>query len=141
MSEAVQQKAADEKNSELISGALGKLMSNPALLGNIMSALKNSGGGEPTAKAPEPKAEVQDKASEDSVPAVGNLFSSVPPELIAKLPLILSLMGGNGAAQSKEERDREALLCALKPYLTPERCMTIDKIIQVSRIGELLKNL
>ena len=141
MSEPVPQKPTDEKSSELISGALGKLMSDPALLGNIMSALKNSGIAEPTAKVSEPKEETQDKAIETSAPAVGSLFSSIPPELIAKLPLILSLMSGNGAAQSKEERDREALLCALKPYLTPERCSAVDKIIQVSRIGELLKNL
>ena len=45
------------------------------------------------------------------------------------------------AAKAKSEADRSALLCAMKPYLSRERQNTIDYIIKLSRLGDILKTL
>ena len=42
---------------------------------------------------------------------------------------------GNGC------RRREALLLALKPYLSPERCEMVEYLIRVGRISDLLRAL
>lgn len=87
------------------------------------------------------------------------------PELISKLPQILSLIkpvmemlaSGNtttttsdqqavtAGAMSKSHQaphdDRSALLCAMKPYLGRERREAIDYIIKLARLGDILKSL
>ena len=43
---------------------------------------------------------------------------------------------------SKETADhRAALLCAMKPYLSRERCQAIDYMIKLNRLGDILKTL
>lgn len=45
-------------------------------------------------------------------------------------------------AEKKPGTDRrEALLRAIKPYLSHDRCRAIDQIIKLSHLGELLKTL
>lgn len=34
---------------------------------------------------------------------------------------------------------REALLLALKPYLSPERCAAVDYLIRLSRVGDAIR--
>ncbi len=36
---------------------------------------------------------------------------------------------------------REALLCALKPYLSKDRCAAIDYLIRLGRVGDAIKAL
>ena len=36
---------------------------------------------------------------------------------------------------------REALLCSLKPYLSPEKCAAIDYLIRLSRVGDAIRAL
>ena len=43
--------------------------------------------------------------------------------------------GGKGCAR------REALLLALKPYLSPERCAAIDYLLRLSRVGDAIRSL
>lgn len=38
-------------------------------------------------------------------------------------------------------RRREALLIALKPYLSPARCQAVDYLIRLSRVGDAIRNL
>lgn len=94
---------------------------------------------------------------------ISSLMSN--PELLSKLPTILSTvkplleMLGSASkpqaqdsiptaakpqidAHSAKSRDRRAeLLCAMKPYLSHDRCEAIDYIIKLSRLGEILKTL
>jgi hypothetical protein len=88
------------------------------------------------------------------------------PELIANLPKIIStvkpimeMISGKEASvksseatvaasarlpalsEKKEPDRRAALLCAMKPYLSPERCRTIDYVIKLSHLGDILKTL
>ena len=82
------------------------------------------------------------------------------PALMAKLPAVIEALrpmfsdphpqaskkeeqattdnktGGYGAASK-----RTALLCALKPYLSPKRCEAIDYIDRMSKMGDLIKNI
>jgi hypothetical protein len=44
---------------------------------------------------------------------------------------------GNGAYCKR----REALLIALKPYLSPARCRAVDYLIRLSRVGDAIRNL
>ena len=43
--------------------------------------------------------------------------------------------------QNGDCRRREALLLALKPYLSPERCDLVEYLIRMSRISDLLRSL
>lgn len=45
------------------------------------------------------------------------------------------------AARAKNDADRTALLCAMKPYLSKDRQNAIDYIIKLSRLGDILKTL
>lgn len=92
------------------------------------------------------------------------------PELIAKLPSILAtvkpiieMLGSSmtptapasatnleDSASAKSESKpvfkggtdrRETLLCAMKPYLSHDRCQAIDYIIKLSHLGAILKTL
>ena len=36
---------------------------------------------------------------------------------------------------------REALLCAMKPYLSPARCEAVDYLIRLARVGDAIRAL
>lgn len=71
------------------------------------------------------------------------------PDVMAKLPEVISvlrpMMNGNQKEEKKEHARandrRTALLCALKPYLSPKRCEAIDYITKISKLGDVMKNL
>ena len=69
------------------------------------------------------------------------------PELMEKLPRMLAAVKPMLSApespprESSPEQKREALLLALKPFLSPERQRAVDTLLQVSHMGLLLKNL
>ena len=132
-------------SADAIQGIIGTLMSNPELMKNIIGMLGNQNGeddgiGEEEVaeeSAAENSAAEEAAISTPSVPSV----PAVPPELISKLPMLLSLLGGSSAPKSKREAEREALLSAMKPFLSPSRAESIDKIIKISRLGDILTSL
>ncbi len=102
----------------------------------------------------------------------GDILSSLlqNPELLSKLPQLISILGpilsgmsGSGAQRSEESvqtiqksksenvvsssniaphsDNRAALLCAMKPYLGHERQVAVDHIIKLSKLGDILKSL
>ena len=94
--------------------------------------------------------EVQAAAGEQSfeppsapVGADAGLLGALPPEMLAKLPALMSAIGpmlkGGGAGGCKD--DKTALLLALKPYMSPGRCDAIDKLIMFGRISEIMRQL
>lgn len=131
-------------SADAIQGIIGTLMSNPELMKNIIGMLGNQNGegskdnaeaaGEDDGIGEEEAAAEEAAVSTSSVP-------SVPPELISKLPMLLSLLGGSSAPKSKREAEREALLSAMKPFLSPSRAESIEKIIKISRLGDILTSL
>lgn len=43
--------------------------------------------------------------------------------------------------QNGDCRRREALLLALKPYLSPARCAAVDYFIRLARVGDAIRSL
>ncbi len=66
----------------------------------------------------------------------------LPPELLEKLPDIMSVLGpaagGSHGESSKEVERRNRLLAAMKPYVNNGRRDMIDKIMSLSKITTLL---
>lgn len=128
-------------SADALQSMVGTLMSNPDLLKNIMGALGGTAASEKNStQSTEGEA---DAATADSITKKDEetqthaSVPSIPPELISKLPILLSALGGGGAPKSQGCSNREALLCALKPYLSQHRAEAIEKIIQLSRLGDL----
>ena len=72
-------------------------------------------------------------------------FAAILQGIGTAAPLMKTLLqpphtGGNGKELDPCRR-REALLCALKPYLSPERCAAIDYLLRLWRVGEAIKAL
>jgi len=87
--------------------------------------------------------EASDTPPSTPVGADAGLLGALPPELLTKLPVLMSAIGptlkGKGAGDYKD--DKTALLLALKPYMSPQRCDAIDKLIMFGRIGEIMRQL
>ncbi len=146
--------------------ALSSILSNPELMAKISAIAGSLSGGEQStvADAPPPG----NAAPSGLASALNNpqLLSKLP-EVMATLAPILSGGNGGGAAQHSERSEqkndasnddpsvpvasiktdvpcrahRTALLCALKPYMSPRRREAIDYIIKIDRIGDLLHTL
>ena len=71
----------------------------------------------------------------------GALLGALPPDLITKLPALMDAIGPLLGAGSGKKDEKTALLLALKPYMSPERCDAIDKLIMFGRISEVMKQL
>ncbi len=86
-------------------------------------------------------AALQQDKDDDAVPSGGLPLGAIPPELISKLPALMSTIGPIlGKGEGKKD-DKTALLLALKPFMSPQRCDAIDKLIMLSRLGEVMKQL
>lgn len=139
-----------------LSAALNTLLSDPELM-NKISGIVNGTSAPPTENdtaPPEADNTVSVAAAASAVPPPGNtapgglggLLSN--PDVMAKLPQVMAtiapMLGGEGKGELKthssprHEDKRTALLCALKPYLSPRRCQAIDYIIKLEKIGSLL---
>ncbi|MBQ7010207.1 MAG: hypothetical protein IJN63_00735 [Clostridia bacterium] len=142
-----------------ISELIGKFLSDPAaakaaaeLAGKLM---QNGDGG--SQGETEPKA--ASTATAETAPQ--DMLSAVlkDPEFMKKMPELLSTVAPmlNGALNGKavtvtqapaslpiptrersEQAKRSALLLALKPYLSPERAETVDHIIRLTELIELV---
>ena len=73
-------------------------------------------------------------------------FAELLQSVSAMAPLLKGLLGRSAAPPESPEvreppsacRRREALLLALKPYLSGERCERIDKILGMMKIAEIM---
>ena len=91
---------------------------------------------------PEVQAAAQELSGQgDSLPVGTSVLGALPPDLMGKLPALMSALGPMlGKADGKKD-EKTALLLALKPYMSPERCDAIDKLIMFGRISEVMKQL
>lgn len=113
-------------NADGISEAVSKLMAHPELISAVASALGGMQGGVPSPPPPE------EAAQSPSSPKV-----SASPDIPASLSPLLSKL----ASQSGGVCRHEALLCALKPYVSPSRKEAIEYIIKISKMSNLVKGL
>lgn len=115
------------------SDALGRLLGDPELgerIGRILSSV--------TAQNAEQPSPATESASTPS------------PALAGMLPALLSSLGGasgalpaaGGAGGRKGPPDeREALLAALRPFLSPARRDAVDTVLRLLKLGNLLQGL
>lgn len=123
---------AENEIPQSLSDTVSRLMESPEVAG-ILSALK--GGEEHT------------ESSATAPPAV-----SIPPDIMAKLPSMISALSGMGIGaptemqKSKNEetpkkagdKQRKALLTSLRPYLSPHRQSIIDNMLKIEGLTGIL---
>ena len=114
-----------------ISGAISKILEHPELIGMIGSMLTSS---KPTEEIPKDAPKEEATAAEVSQPAASGA------DMLASLAPMLSRLQGSSGISHKDDK-RECLLCALKPYLSKERCEAIDQMLKISRISDVFKNM
>ena len=116
-----------------LSGIMDIISKNPELLGKAASILgEMKSGGESPLSGFDPS-------------MLGNLFSGGAPtsggnekgekeenDAAENVPAVLSNIGRKSKSRSAD------LLCALKPYLSKERCDVIDYMLNFSKLGDLL---
>ncbi len=142
------------------SQVLRQLMDNPEI-SNLIASLKSDTENTPKVDASsniieetneQAEADTEETAAAAQVP-------SLSPEMLAKLPAVMSMLSGMGiGAQTAEPKDndstpkeedrsqkagsgsddahRKALLRALRPYLNPKRRTVVDSMLQ---LGDLTK--
>lgn len=112
---------------------LGSLMQDPEIMKKVSEAAKSF-------TAPAPKAPGGEEKNDE-----GGEGFSIPPELLAKLPSIMSSLSGASPSHSQNsnpgsgaDKRRKELLRALKPFLSEKRCSVIDSILQIEGLAGLL---
>lgn len=117
-----------EQSIPNLSEAIEKLMAHPEILqmaASVMSTPKDDASATKAAASEIPK-----DPTPPSVPTGG-----MPDLLQLALPL---LSGGKRPHGKSDALSRStALLIALKPYLSASRCETVDKLVQIGRLGTL----
>ncbi len=69
-------------------------------------------------------------------------FSALLQSISTMAPLFKGVLGGGGGKGAEKGcSPREALLLALKPYLSPERCEMVDYLIRMGRLGDMIRAL
>ena len=116
-----------------LSDAIEKLMANPEIISMVASALGNSANTEDTDKGE--SEETKAVSAPAPPPDVGNILSALSPILSG----LNKQEGGKRNVSTDPSKNREALLYALRPYISQGRREAIDYILQLSRITELLK--
>ena len=138
-------------------GMLNALLSNPELLqkiGKMMGAMQTTAAtsqGTTVQSDTPPKSETAAQASA-SLPTDGLASLLSDPSALEKLPQIIAVMKpllGSLTPPSEPVKDakqspelcRDNLLCALKPFLSPERRDAVDAILRISKLGTILQQL
>ena len=111
---------------DALSGAISQLTAHPELLSAVASAL----GGTP---------QKTDSPANDQ--SAGASASPSEPDLAALMGSIAPVMSALGGKRKRDPRDehRDALLCALKPYLNEGRRRVLDHILRIGQFGDIFK--
>lgn len=123
-----------------LSEMIDKVLANPQIISSVASALSAS------------QKETESATDQtQSVSASGAVEASAPSDaslnaISDKLPEIMSMLGPVMSSASTAQKigggdKKEALLCAVRPYLSGGRREAIDYIIKLSKISEILKKM
>ena len=121
-----------------IGDVLGKLMAHPEVISYVASAI---GADNPmsSASADSPKSEEATVTSPPPSPSDQKAaLSSLAPILSG---LSKSMESSKRAGGHAQQDSRTALLIALKPFVSKNRCEAIDQLLQFSKLAELLKTM
>ena len=115
---------------DALSGAISQLTRNPQLLSSIASMI-----GAPPPPTAQPSVETAADDSEEKAEKAEK--SEAPKDMLATLAPLLS----GGIKRTPGEERRDALLCALKPYMSGRRAEMIEYILKYGKFGDILKKL
>ena len=147
---------ADTPSSDAIRSPLGgtaeQLLSNPDLLGRIGSIINTVSATPHSATPSSPVNTPQTASSGGGMPMDGLSAILSNPAMLEKLPQIMTMLKPMMASapavptvappREKSMADcRDDLLCALKPFLSPERREAVDSLIRIAKLGIVLKQL
>lgn len=118
-----------------LSGLLGALLANPAAIEGLLSLIGNLRSDRGTAAEPLPSGAVAASAEAQAPPTEESEAAESGADGDATAA---------GAAAHLPRRSlicekRKGLLGALRPYLSPERCRTVDTLIRVSDLVEAFR--
>ena len=122
-------------SSDALSGAMEKLLAHPELISMVASALKSQDL-PPTGDKSYPT--VNDSEATISLGKQDTATSDNADLTSALLPMI-SKLGNLKSAPSNSPHS--ALLCALKPYVSPARREAIDYFLKFSQMSALISGL
>ena len=86
-------------------------------------------------------AEEREGEQEPATEAAALPSLSLPPELLGKLPMLMGALGPMMQGKDGAKDEKSALLLALKPYMSPQRCDAIDKLIMINRLSDLMRRM
>lgn len=124
---------------------LGKLMSDPGLMQRMGEIVKTASDSHMQAGE-----DTSAKLGTSAPPLDGLSALLSNPALLEKLPSMLAtvgplLAGASSPIERREEKSsasqRDALLLALKPFLSQGRREAVDSILRLARLGEVLQQL
>ena len=115
---------------DALSGAISQLTRNPQLLSSIASMI-----GAPPPPNAQPSVETAADDSEEKAEKAEK--SEAPKDMLATLAPLLS----GGIKRTPGEERRDALLCALKPYMSGRGAEMIEYILKYGKFGDILKKL
>lgn len=111
-----------------ISGIINMISQNPDLIKSLANTFSGM-----TQASPNDSQSHSDSAPVSSVPQFDqSAFNSL-------LPMLMKDQKPHGSKSGRS--NHHELLCALKPYLSPERCTVIDRLLEFNQLGDLLKSL
>lgn len=120
---------------DALSGAIGKILEHPELISMVASVLGTDG----TEKAAEQQTQKGEAVKND-----GETSQKTDADTAAILP-VLSKLSALGVGKDGEKKGsafkHEQLLCALKPYLSKNRCDAIDYVLRISKISSVIGQL
>ena len=114
-------------SSDAISGAMEKLLAHPELISMVASALKNQ---DSPISVDAPSGEAVAASAEAEIPSADVASALLP---------MLSRLGN--LKTSQQASAHSALLCALKPYVSPARREAIDYFMKFSQMSALISGL
>jgi hypothetical protein len=117
---------------DALSGAIAQLAAHPEIISAVASALGGSPAiNEESASKPDsdPSKSTEASASTSEFD-LGALMGSIAP--------VMAALGGKRKKNPSEEH-RDALLCALKPYLNEERRRVLEHILRIGQFGDIFK--
>ncbi len=142
MSEAGEQSSAQQGELGIpnLMEAIEKLKAHPEIISMAASVLGGTPDEGNAASEEKENAPKKEKAAADG----SSMNGAPPPDLDGLASLLAPLLRGKGCKDTggrKRLAKSAALLIALKPYLSSSRCETVDRLVELQRIGELFEGL
>ena len=119
-----------------IAGAIAKLREHPEIISAVAGALSGREAAQKQKEASDTKSDEASSASPFPIEKISEVMTTLAP--------MLSEMGGTHVHKEitgNRDDHRNALLHALRPYLSRDRREMIDYILRFGKIGDLIKKM